>query len=80
MDNQNHPKWYFKNWSLVGSFLLIGPFMLPLVWTNSRFSKKSKIIITVVIVVITYVMAGLLARSLKNIIDYYQPVFSDQNF
>lgn len=71
MDNQNQPKWYFKTWSLVGSFLCVGPFMLPLVWTNPRFSKKSKIIITMVVVIITYAMTAFLLKSLKNIASYY---------
>jgi len=72
MDNQNQPKWYFKTWSLVVSFLCVGPFMLPLVWANSRFSNKSKIIITVVVVVLTYIMTVFLVGSLKTIASYYQ--------
>ncbi|MCX5699653.1 MAG: hypothetical protein NTX01_08335 [Candidatus Omnitrophica bacterium] len=72
MDNQNQPKWYFKTWSLVASFLCIGPFMLPLVWANPRFSKKSKIIITVGVLIITYVLTELLVKSLKTISSYYQ--------
>ena len=64
MDNQENPKWYFKTWSLVASFLCIGPFMLPLVWTNPRFSKKSKIIITIAVAVITIVMTEFLVASL----------------
>lgn len=72
MDNQNQPKWYFKTWPLVTSFLCIGPFMLPLVWANPRFSKKSKMIITVVILIITYVIAESLVKSLKTISSYYQ--------
>ena len=72
MDEKNQPKWYFKTWSLVVSFLCVGPFMLPLVWANSRLSKKSKIIITVVVVVITYMLTEFLVKSLKNISSYYQ--------
>ena len=71
MDNQDHSKWYFKTWSLVVSFLCVGPFMLPLVWTNPRFSKRSKIIITIVVVIITYAMTEFLLKSLKNIASYY---------
>ena len=71
MDNQNKPKWYFKTWSLVGSFLCVGPFMLPLVWTHPQFSKKTKIIVTVVVFIITYVMAAYLFKSVKNITSYY---------
>jgi len=79
-DNQEKPKWYFKTWSLIGSYLCVGPFMLPLVWANPRFSKKTKIIITAAVIIITYVMGILLARSLKSITSYYQPVFGDINY
>ncbi|MCX5694405.1 MAG: hypothetical protein NT014_04675 [Candidatus Omnitrophica bacterium] len=75
MDNQENPKWYFKTWSLVASFLCIGPFMLPLVWANPRFSKKAKIIITVVVLVATYIMTALLVNSIKSISSYYQLAF-----
>lgn len=71
MDNQNPPKWYFKTWSLVGSFLCVGPFMLPLVWTNPRFSKKSKIVTTIVVIIITFAMTVFMLKSLKNITSYY---------
>jgi len=75
MDNQNQPKWYFKTWSLVVSFLCIGPFMLPLVWTHPRLSKQSKIIITIVVLVVTYIMGAVLMKSLKSIASYYQLAF-----
>ena len=72
MDNQNKPKWYFKSWSLVVSFLCIGPLMLPLVWVNPRFSKKTKIFITIIAVILSYIMASFLVNSLKSILSYYQ--------
>lgn len=72
MDNQNKPKWYFKTFSLVVSFLCVGPFMLPLVWTNPRFNKKTRIIITVIVAVITYILADFFVKSLKEISGYYQ--------
>lgn len=75
MDNQNQPKWYFKTWSLVVSFLCLGPFMLPLVWSNPRFSKNSKIIITIVALVVTYILTEFLLKTLKNISSYYQLTF-----
>jgi len=66
MDNQQSPKWYFKSWSLIISFLFIGPFMLPLVWTHPTFSKKTKIIISFVIIVSTYLLALIMVKSLKD--------------
>ena len=72
MDNQNQPKWYFKTWSLVVSFLCVGPFMLPLIWVNPRLSKRSKVIISVAIVVFTLILTTLLVRSLRSLGSYYQ--------
>ncbi len=71
-DNQGKPKWYFKNWSLLISFLCLGPFMLPLVWSNPHLSKQAKITITVIIAILTYFLIASLAASLKSISSYYQ--------
>ncbi|MDD5477708.1 MAG: hypothetical protein PHG87_05905 [Candidatus Omnitrophica bacterium] len=72
MENENKPKWYFKSWSLVISFLCVGPFMLPLVWINPQLNKKAKIIITAVILVLTYLLVIVSLKSLKTISTYYQ--------
>ncbi len=72
MENEDKPKWYFKSWSLVVSFLCVGPFMLPLVWANPHLNKKSKIIITAVILVLTYLLVAVSLKSLKTINTYYQ--------
>jgi hypothetical protein len=72
MEDQNQPKWYYKTWSLVASFLCVGPFMLPLVWKNPRFNKKSKIIISAVVLILTYLLYKLLEKSLQTIVSYYQ--------
>ncbi len=72
MENENKPRWYFKNWSLVISFLCVGPFMLPLVWANPHLDKKSKIIITAVILILTYLLVAVFLKSLKTINAYYQ--------
>lgn len=72
MDNKGNPKWYFKNWSLVVSFLCVGPFMLPLVWANPHLSKKAKIIISTVIFILTFLLVIVSLKSLKTINDYYQ--------
>jgi hypothetical protein len=71
MENNNE-KWYFKSWSLIVSFLVIGPFMLPLVWANPRFDKKTKLILTLAIVVLTYLLFAVFFKSLKSIVKYYQ--------
>jgi hypothetical protein len=72
MDEQRQEKWYFKTWSLVVSFLCVGPFMLPLIWVNPRLSKRSKVIISAAIIVFTLILTTLLVRSLRSLGSYYQ--------
>ncbi len=71
-NNSDKPKWYFQTWSLVVSFLCVGPFMLPLVWTNPRFSKNVKIVISIAVLFFTYLVSMLFFKSLTSINSYYQ--------
>ena len=72
MDNQEPKKWYFRTWALVVSFLSVGPFMLPLVWVNPSLSKKTKIIISAIIIILSYLLLVVFLKSLKSLGDYYQ--------
>jgi len=68
-------KWYFKLSTLIISFVSIGPFALPLVWFNPRFSQKAKIIISALVIILSLYMGVLLFNSLKAISRYYQSIF-----
>jgi len=72
MENQQPKKWYFKTWALVVAFISVGPFMLPLVWYNPEFSKRTKTIITAVIVIVSYLLTSVFIRSIKSLSSYYQ--------
>lgn len=71
MENSKE-KWYFKMSILVVALLSVGPFALPLLWFNPRFSMRMKIAVTVVVVVLTYYLIVLAANSIKSITDYYK--------
>jgi len=75
MNDKPKEKWYFKASTLIISFLCVGPFTLPLVWLNPRFSQKVKIIISVIIIVLSYYLGVLLFGSLKSIGNYYKTLF-----
>ncbi len=68
-------KWYFKTTALVIAFLCIGPFALPLAWFNPHFSRKTKIVITIVTILLSYYLGILLANSLGSIGRYYHTIF-----
>jgi len=64
-------KWYFSTGNIIVSFLFIGPLALPLVWLHPRYTKTSKIIVTVIVGVITALIICLLIKLLPNIFNYY---------
>lgn len=67
-------KWYFQTWTMVVSFLAIGPFMLPLVWTNPRFTKNRKLFISAVVILATLLVTAIFSYSLKQIGSYYSTI------
>ncbi|MFA4888410.1 MAG: zinc ribbon domain-containing protein [Candidatus Omnitrophota bacterium] len=64
-------KWYFKTSSLVIAFLCVGPLVLPLIWLNPRFSRKTKIIVTIITIILSWYLGSLLFNSLKSLKQYY---------
>ena len=70
-------KWYFRPYWLIVIFLCVGPFVLPLVWLNPDFSKKKKIIISIVVILLSYFVITISYRSLKSIASYYQLLFQE---
>jgi len=43
-------KWYFSTTVIVIALLSVGPFALPLVWFHPRYTRVTKIILTIIIV------------------------------
>ncbi len=72
-------KWYFKTSLLVTAFLCVGPLALPLLWLNPRFSQKTKIVVTIIIIIISWFIGTLLINSLNSLKQYYG-ILSQNNF
>lgn len=75
LDKKQQEKWYFKTSILIIAFLCVGPFALPLIWINPRFSKLAKIIISMIIIILSYYSIVILMKSIKSITAYYQQIF-----
>lgn len=73
MENQ---KWYFKTSVLVIALLAVGPLALPLLWFNPRYRLRTKVIVTVVTLALTYVLALTMKNSLQILAQYYRLAFS----
>jgi len=70
-DKPPKTRWYLKTASIITAFLCVGPLALPLVWLNPRFSQKTKVIVTIIIVILSWYLGLLLINSLKSIKQYY---------
>ena len=75
LHKESHVKWYFKIKTLIIGFLCVGPFVLPLVWFNPDLNWKKKIIISIVIIILSFFLGIILANSLKSLMNYYQQIF-----
>ena len=68
-------KWFLRPMTLVLAFLTVGPFALPLVWLNPRFSREKKITISVIVIVVSVFLGIVTYNSLKGVIHYYELIF-----
>ncbi len=75
MNKKPQEKWYFKTYVLVIAFLCVGPLALPLVWFNPRFSPIKKIVISIIVIILSYYLAVSLINALESISQYYRLIF-----
>ena len=64
-------KWYHSTGSLIVGFLVVGPFILPAVWSNPNFDRNKKIIITAVCLLATYWVGAVFVKAMSGIGKYY---------
>lgn len=74
---QDKPKvqWYQKTSTFVIALLCVGPLALPLLWFNPRFNLKMKIIISLVIIVLSYYSAEVVYSYFQMINQHYKDLF-----
>lgn len=75
LNKKEEIRWYFKTYWLVIAFLCVGPIALPLLWINPRFSKRVKVIATIIILVVSYFFIIATIKSLKTVSGYYKLIF-----
>ncbi len=67
-------KWYFKPHTLVLAFLTVGPFALPLLWLNPRYSQTTKVVATAVVGVLSVLMGMAMLWSIRSLVSYYREI------
>ena len=72
LDKGKKGRWYFSMTTFVIALLCVGPLALPLCWFNPKFTVKKKILISVVVVVLSYFLTIMLIGSISSLKSYYQ--------
>jgi len=72
---QNEIFWLHKTSVLVIACLCVGPLAIPLVWINPRYDRNKKILITAVILVISFFLGLIMSQAMKSIKTYYDIIF-----
>jgi len=62
-------KWYFTTSSVVIALLCVGPLALPLVWFNPRYKAATRLIITVIVLVVTILCTYLAASTYRQLLE-----------
>lgn len=67
--------WYFRAPILAAAFLAVGPLMLPMVWWHPVYKKRTKVVLTLVILAVTAVLVKMTVGALETLKDYYALAF-----
>ena len=65
-------KWYYSLPSLLVSFMVVGPFMLPLLWAKPGLTVRTKIICTIIVLILSYFIFVVFLKSINTITNAYK--------
>ena len=61
-------KWYYSTSAVVIGLLCLGPLALPLVWASPKYKVITKVIITIVVILVTIWLCRLLGQMYQLLI------------
>ena len=61
--SQAPKKWYHSTMVLIGAIATLGPMALPMVWTNPRYSRTTKAVITLSVLLLTVLLCYIMAKA-----------------
>lgn len=69
MCEQPENRWYHSNLAIVIALACAGPFALGLVWSNPRYSRFTKIWVTILVIVVTVLLCYLAYNLIVLLIE-----------
>ncbi|MDY0189221.1 MAG: zinc ribbon domain-containing protein [Desulfuromonas sp.] len=67
----NPVPWYFRTSAIVIALGCIGPLALPMIWWHPSMTRTWKIISTLVILLLSWLLYEITLQSLHNLQEYY---------
>ena len=72
MNDEIKSKWYHTTVAVLIMLACLGPFGLPVVWGNPRYSRFTKIWITILVIVVTVLLCYTAYRLILLLIDCFE--------
>lgn len=66
--------WYFKTSSIIVAICTVGPFALPLVLFHPKYSMTKKVVISAILLVVTYFVGVATAKAINSLMEYYKMI------
>jgi hypothetical protein len=64
--------WYFRTGMVVTVILCVSVLGLPLVWFNPYYKRNTKIIVTIIVLALTYALWVVTSQALQSLQEYYK--------
>ena len=64
--------WHQKTTFLIIALLSVGPFALPLLWANPRYSMANKILWTLITLALTFVLVSYSVTAVQTLMRRYK--------
>ncbi len=69
-------RWYFRPSTIIMALLCIGPLALPLIWWHPKLKNITKILLTGLILIISYLICIQIIKAIDAIKQYYSLIFT----
>ncbi len=67
--NKSQIKWYFATSSVVIALLCLGPLALPVVWCHPKYKLITKVVITVIVILLSIWLYSLTMRTYQTLTE-----------
>lgn len=64
--------WYFRKSFIIIAVLCVGPLALPLIWFRPQTTLAWKIVLTIAILVLSWILLQMTMESIRTLKEYYK--------